>query len=473
MRAVPLALALMLPLSAGAAEPDPAISTFTLDNGLVGVVIEDHRAPVVTNMVWYRVGSADEPPGQSGIAHFLEHLMFKATETLEDGEFSRIVSENGGQENAFTSYDYTGYFQRIAADRLDLVMGMEADRMANLAPTAEGVLSERDVVIEERRQVVENDPGGPFGEQRRAALYVNHPYGRPVIGWKHEMEEFDREKALAFYRAHYAPNNAILVVAGDVEPEEVERLARKHFGPIPASEEVAPRLRPQEPPPAAARRVEFRDPRVRQPYVSRSYLAPQRRPGDQDEAAALSVLAAVLGGSGITSIMAQQLQLEEGIALDAGAYYADTGLDPQSFGLYVVPKPGIDLAEAEARMDAAIARFIEEGPDPAQLERIKTRIRAAETYQLDDQQSRAREIGTALTTGLTLADVEAWPERLQAVTARDVQEAARTIFRPEASVTGWLMAPDAAPGEADAVPEPAAMPAQGARADTPAEKVAP
>ncbi len=443
MRAILTVLGLMLltPHQLAAA-PDPAISTFTLDNGLTGVVIEDHRAPIVTSMVWYRVGSADEPPGQSGIAHFLEHLMFKATDTLQDGEFSRIVAENGGQENAFTSYDYTAYFQRIAADRLDLVLGMEADRMGNLAPTPEGVLSERDVVLEERRQRIGNDPGGLFGEQRSAALYLNHPYGRPVIGWQHEIEAYTRDEALAFYRAHYAPNNAVLVVAGDVTPAEVERLAEKHFGPIPASDAVEPRLRPQEPPPAAARRVEYRDPRVRQPYVIRSYLAPQRKAGDQDEAAALSVLAELLGGSGITSVMGRQLQLEEGVALDAGAYYSDTGLDPQSFGLYVVPKPGVSLGEAEARMDAVIADFIEEGPDPAQLERIKTRIRAAETYALDDQQARARRAGEALTTGLTLADVEAWPERLQAVTAEDVLEAARTVFRPEASVTGWLMAPE-------------------------------
>lgn len=456
MRAILTALTLTLlpPAVATAAPDDPAIHTFTLDNGLQGVVIEDHRAPVVTNMMWYRVGSADEPPGQSGIAHFLEHLMFKATETLEDGEFSRIVAENGGQENAFTSYDYTGYFQRIAADRLDLVMGMETDRMVNLAPSAEGVLSERDVVLEERRQVVENSPGGPFGEQRQAALYLNHPYGRPVIGWEHEMEEFTRDSAMAFYREHYAPNNAILVVAGDVEPEEVERLAEKHFGSIPASEAIEPRVRPQEPPQRAARRVEYRDPRVRQPYIVRSYLAQPREAGDQDEAAALAVLAELLGGSGITSVMAQQLVLEEDIALDAGAYYSETALDPQSFGVYVVPKPGVSLAEAEARMDAVIARFIREGPDPAQLERIKTRIRAAEIYQLDNQQGRAREIGAALTSGLTLADVEAWPEQMAAVTAEDVQAAAREVFRPEASVTGWLMAPEEAAPNAEETPLP-------------------
>jgi zinc protease len=399
-------------------------------------------------MVWYKVGSADEPPGQSGIAHFLEHLMFKATDKLADGEFSKIVSANGGDENAFTSNDHTAYFQRIAADRLDLVMGMEADRMVNLDPGAAAVLAERDVVLEERRQVVENSPDGPFGEQRRAILYLNHPYRFPVIGWEHEIEEFTVEKALAFYRAHYAPNNAILVVAGDVDADEVERLAEKHFGPIPASDLVPPRIRPQEPPPRAARRVEYRDPRVRQPLLARSYLAPQRKPGDQREAAALEVLAQLFGGSGITSVMAQALQIGEDVAIDTGAGYSDVGVDTQNFTVFVAPKPGTDPAEAEARLDALIDRFLEEGPNTAQLERVKSRMRAAEIYALDNQNRRARQIGAALASGLTLEDVADWPDLLQQVTAEDVADAARAVFRPEASVTAWMLAP-----EPDGVPE--------------------
>lgn len=433
------AAVLLVPLAVSAAGPDAAVSSFTLPNGLVGVVIEDHRAPVVTQMVWYKVGAADEPPGQSGTAHFLEHLMFKATDTLADGEFSRIVAENGGDENAFTTADYTAYFQRVAADRLNLVMGLEADRMVNLAPGPDTVPFERDVVIEERRQRIGNSPDALFYEQMRAALYVNHPYGRPVIGWPEEMQDFTREQALAFYRTHYAPNNAILVVAGDVDPAEVERLAAAHFGPIPASPAVEPRARPQEPEPIAARRVEMRDPRVAEPYVSRLYLAPQRRPGAQQEAAALTVLASLLGGSGVTSVMAQELELGDAIATGSGASYSGVGVDPGAFSVYVVPKPGVGLEAAEARLDALIADFVAEGPDPAQLERIKTRIRAADIYELDSQQGRAREIGAALATGLSLDDVDAWPEALQAVTAEDVQAAARALFRPEASVTGWLM----------------------------------
>lgn len=432
--------AVVVPFSASGQSLGEDIHKFTLDNGLEAVVIEDHRAPVVTNMVWYKVGSADEPPGESGIAHFLEHLMFKATETLDDGEFSRIVSANGGDDNAFTTMDHTAYFQRIAADRLDLVMGMEADRMVNLDPGEAGVLSERDVVLEERRQRVGNSPYGPYNEQRQATLYLNHPYGKPVIGWPQEIAAFTEETAMDFYRQHYAPNNAILVVAGDVTVEEVKALAEKHFGSIPASDAIKPRVRPQEPEQMAARRLEYHDPRVRQPNLSRAYLAPTRQSGDQGEAAALTVLAELLGGSGITSLLARELQFGPGaIALGSGAYYSDEGVDPKSFNFYVTPKPGVSLEEAEAGLDRVIASFLENGPDPVELERIKAQIRASRIYALDNQQQRARNVGNALTAGLTIEDVLAWPDELEAVTAEDVLAAAQSVFNLKSSVTALLM----------------------------------
>lgn len=294
------ALSSFLSLIALPAFAGPAITSFELENGLQAVVIEDHRAPVVTQMVWYRVGSADEAPGETGIAHFLEHLMFKGTDKIPEGAFSKLVAENGGQDNAFTSYDYTAYFQRIAADRLDLVMGMEADRMVNLRLTNEIVLPERDVILEERNSRIENDPGSLFQEQMSATLYLNHPYGSPVIGWRSEMEELTLNDALDFYAAHYSPDNAILVVAGDVDPAEVEAMAKKHFGPIPP-EGVIPRRRTAEPPQLAAREIEMADPRVRQPYVIRRYLAPSRRTAGDETAASLAMLAQVLGGGGVTS----------------------------------------------------------------------------------------------------------------------------------------------------------------------------
>ena len=447
IRAVCTVFFAAISLSWSPSEARAPVTTFSLDNGMEIVVIEDRRAPVVTHMVWYRAGAADEPPGKSGIAHFLEHLMFKGTKQIEPGEFSRIVAANGGNDNAFTSHDYTAYFQRIIADRLELVMDLESDRMTNLVLTDEHVLPELDVVLEERNQRVENSPGALFSEQRNAALFLNHPYGRPVIGWRHEIEDLDREDALDWYDAHYAPNNAILVVAGDVDPEEVKRLADIHYGPIPPSDTIVARTRPQEPPHTSPRRLDFKDPRVRQPYVIRAYLAPERNAGAQETAAALTILAEMLGGSGITSVMGQKLQIEQELAVATGAFYSGEGLDQRSFGLYVVPRPGISLAEAEDGMDAAIAAFIEEGPDPEHLARIKTQIRAAEIFALDNQEQLARRYGAALTQGLTVEDVEAWPSVLEAVEPDDLIAAAQLVFDKNKSVTGWLQGTVADAGE--------------------------
>lgn len=223
------------------------VSHFTLDNGLEIVVIEDHRAPVVVHMLWYRAGAADEQPGVSGVAHFLEHLLFKETENFEAGALSRVVAENGGSDNAFTSQDYTAYFQRVAADRLGLMMEMESDRVRNLILSEDDIATERDVILEERAQRTDSEPGALFREQINAAAFLNHPYGIPVIGWRHEMENLSREDAAAFYERFYAPNNAILVVAGDVAPEEVLELAKTHYGPLAPTPDMGERARVQEP----------------------------------------------------------------------------------------------------------------------------------------------------------------------------------------------------------------------------------
>lgn len=416
-------------------------TSFTLDNGMEVVVLQDHRAPVVVNMVWYRVGSADEPRGQSGIAHFLEHLMFKGTDTLERGEFSRTVSENGGRDNAFTSYDYTAYFQRVAADRLELMMQMEADRMVNLRIEEADMLTERDVVVEERNQRTDNEPGGLFGEQRRAAQYLHHPYGTPIIGWRHEIDELNLQNALDFYDLHYAPNNAILIVAGDVEPDEVRILAERHFGPIPANPAVLPRDRVDEPPQLAERRLIFEDPRVAQPYVIRTYLAPERDPGAQRQAAALTLLAEVLGGSGATSVLGEALQFDTQKAVYTAAFYSGISLDDTTFGLIMVPSAGISLQEGEEAMDAVVAQFMRDGVDPVQLDRIKRQLRAALIYAEDDIQGLANRYGQALTSGLTLADIEAWPEILQSVTPDEIMAAAADVFDRRRAVTGWLRQP--------------------------------
>jgi zinc protease len=421
--------------------PAAAQQMFTLDNGLQVVVIEDRRAPVVEHMVWYRVGAADEPPGLSGIAHYLEHLMFKATDTLASGEFSATVEANGGRDNAFTSWDYTAYHQRVAADRLGLMMQMEADRMVNLRLDLSDWLPERDVILEERSQTLESSPDRLLNEAMRRALFQNHPYGRPIIGWRHEMEILDDVVAKDFYRQHYAPNNAVLIVAGDVAADEVLALAEAHYGAIPARADIGPRLRVAEPPASAERRVILRDPRVGQPFASRIYLAPNRRPGDQAQAAAFQILAAILGGSDQTSVLERRLTFEAGVSLSAWASYGGTGLDYGIFMLGIVPAQGISLQAAEDALDAEIARFLDEGVDQAQFDRVMRQIRAQEIFTLDDTGRRARNIGTALMTGLTLDDATGWLAALQAVTPADVMDAARMLDRRQ-SVTGWLLQED-------------------------------
>lgn len=439
-----IALALTLVLPAAADEP---VTTFTLDNGLDVVVIEDHRAPVVVQMIWYRVGAADEPAGHSGIAHFLEHLMFKGTEKVAPNAFSGIVEAQGGDDNAFTSWDYTAYYQRIAADRLDLVMEMEADRMRNLRLTEDDVATERQVILEERAQRTDTDPGSLMMEQVRAAQFMNSPYGVPVIGWRHEMAQLTREDALSYYQRFYAPNNATLVIAGDVTPEGVKALAEKYYGPLKPSEGIGPRQRPQEPPQLAERRITFEDERVSEPYVYRSYLAPERDPGNQKDAAALTVLAELLGGNGQTSVLARALQFDTQTAVYTTAFYDGTTIDDGTFGLMVMPAQGVSLGDAEAAMDRVIAEFLEKGPDAAAMERIRTQVRANRIYARDDVQRMANRYGQELSVGLSMADIDSWDEALASVTAEDVVAVARKVLDRKSAVTAWLTRP-AAEGEA-------------------------
>ena len=416
------------------------VTTYQLQNGMDVVVIEDHRAPVVVHMVWYRSGSADEPPGQSGVAHFLEHLLFKATDTLESGEFSRVVAENGGSDNAFTSYDYTAYYQRVAADRLELMMQMEADRMNNLRLTPEDIVTERGVILEERNQRTDNNPNALAREQMRAVQYLNHRYGVPIIGWRHEMETLDMDDALDFYDLYYSPNNAILVVAGDVLPRDVFELANKYYGVIPAEENLPERFRSAEPPQTAARRLTYLDDRVAQPYVSRSYLAPERDPGDQETAAALVYLAELLGGSQFSSALGQALQFDTQTAVYAGAGYSGLSLDDATFNVTVVPAQGVTLSDAEAAMDQVLVDFLASDIDPDQMDRIRTQLRAQEIYALDNVEGIANRYGRALAMGLSVEDVQAWPEVLQSVTAEDVLAAAAEVLDSRRSVTMWVAA---------------------------------
>src|SRR3974390_110373 len=322
-------------------------ATFTLPHGLQVVVSPDHRTPVVTQMVWYKVGSADETPGKSGLAHFLEHLMFKGTAKHPVGEFSQTVLKVGGNENAFTSTDYTGYFQRVPREQLGKMMEFEADRMTGLILKDENVLPERDVVLEEYNMRVANNPEGRLIEQIMAALYLNHPYGRPVIGWHQEIEKLDREDALAFYKRFYAPNNAILVIAGDVDPEEVRPMAEQTFGVVPPQPAIpARRVRPREPEPAAARTVTLSDPRVEQPSLRRYYLVPSAATAAAEESAALDVLAQLMGG-GNNTYLYHKLVVDHPLAVTAGASYQGTSLDATQFAISASPRPGVEFSQTD------------------------------------------------------------------------------------------------------------------------------
>ena len=420
------------------ANTGPEISHFVLPNGLEVVVIPDHRVPVVTHMVWYRVGSADEPPGVSGIAHFLEHLMFKGTEKNPSGKFSKVLATIGGQENAFTSNDYTGYYQRVAKEHLPTVMAFEADRMTGLVLTDDNVLPERDVVLEEYNTRVANSPDARLGEQVAAALYLNHPYGRPVIGWKHEIEKLNREDALAFYRRFYAPNNAILVVAGDVTADEVKKLAEETYGKIERRPEVGPRKRPQEPDVKAIRQVTLADPRVAQPSLQRAYLVPSDMTAKPGESEALDVLAHVLG-SGQNSRFYRKLVEDRRMANNANASYSGTSVDATRFSIYAMPRTGTSLADLEAGIDEVISEVVQNGVTAEELERAKTRIIADAVYARDNQATMARWYGGALVAGATVEQVKSWPDRIRAVTADSVREAARKWLQKPQSVTGYLV----------------------------------
>ncbi|HUZ31720.1 MAG TPA: pitrilysin family protein [Xanthobacteraceae bacterium] len=436
----------MLPLVAllgavgvgGNAVADPEVTHLTLSNGLEVVVIPDHRAPVVTHMIWYKVGAADETPGKSGLAHFLEHLMFKGTTRNPADRFSLAVAAIGGQENAFTTSDYTGFFQRVPRDHLKEMMAFEADRITGLVLTDAVVRPELNVVLEEQNMRVANNPNSRLAEQMDAALYLNHPYGRPVIGWRPEIEKLDRDDALAFYRRFYTPNNAIVVVAGDVTPEEVKADAEDTYGKVAPRADIAPRQRPREPQQEAPRTVTLADARVEQPSMSRYYLTPSRTTAKPGESEALEVLAHILG-SGANSRLYRTLVVERKVALNAGAYYSDTALDYGKFGVYASPQPGKTLQDVEAAVDAVLTDVCENGVTKDELALAKIRLIADAVYAQDNQVTLAHWYGAALATGETVEMVQRWPDHIRAATAAAVSAAARQWLDRRSSVTGYLV----------------------------------
>ncbi len=464
---LPRLLATLFALMLLAAQPARALNvkvhTFTLDNGMQVVVIPDHRAPVVTHMVWYRVGAADEPAGKTGLTHYLEHLLFKGTKKIKPGEFSKIVKRHGGNDNAFTSRDYTAYFQRIAKEHLPLVMELEADRIANLQLSEKDVKTELEVIKEERRMRTENDPRALFSERLYAALFTAHPYRRPVVGWMADVEHLTLADVMAHYRRFYTPANAIVVVAGDVTPEEVKKLAEKYYAPLKNTAPKTIRWRTPEPPPLTERRLTMRDPRVRQPTFQRLYVAPAYRTAKGKEAHALDVLAEALGG-GTTSVLYRKLVVQEQVAAFAGAFYSGNDRDYGTFGIYAVPAPGTSPEKLEARIDATLREVLANGINEKRLTRTKNAMIASAIYALDSQFALARIFGSALTADSTIDSVLQWDERIATVSGEDMLAAARKVLKPANSVSGWLLpAPRKTASAAQATPAKA-MPAARAPA---------
>jgi zinc protease len=407
-----------------------------LDNGMKVVVREDHRAPSVVHMVWYRCGSIDEPEGVTGVAHVLEHMMFKGTPTVGPGQFNARVAARGGRDNAFTSHDYTAYFQQIPPAHLDEMMALEADRMQNLALTEQEFTQEIEVIKEERRLRTDDNPRALVYEQLMATLYQAHPYHHPVIGWMTDLNAMDAEDARAWYRRWYAPNNAVLVIAGDVEHEAVFELARRHYGAIaPAS---LPRRRiSNEPAQRGPRATVVRAP-AELPYVALAWPVPAiRNPAADREGYALSVLAAILDGYD-GARLTRHLVREQQIAVSAGAGYDGINRGPALFVLEGSPSPGQSVAALEAALRAELQKIRDEGVSAAELARVKTQALATRIYARDSLMGQAMNIGQLESTGLDWRDDDIIIEGIRAVSAEDVQAVARRYFSDDTLTTARL-----------------------------------
>ncbi|HEV2561035.1 MAG TPA: pitrilysin family protein [Rhizomicrobium sp.] len=409
---------------------------FALQNGMQVLVIPDHRAPVVTQMLWFRVGAVDDPPGLSGLAHFFEHMMFRGTPSVPNDQFSQTVARNGGEDNAFTTHDYTAFYEQIAKDRLRIVMGLEADRMANLNLSDPNVRTERDVVMEERRMRIDNDPQALAREQMEAALHLSHPYGRPVIGWPDEIRHIGRAEANDFYTHHYAPNNAILVVAGDVTREDVRAAAEAEFGKLPARE-LVPRADFAQPPRLAETRMVIARPDVKVPVFERIYRVVSYTEAKPGEAEALETLAQLLGGDA-TGILYRKLVVDTKLASDVDVSYDGYARDAGEFTISAVPRLGVRLETLEAVTDSVLKAYARILPKAADLERAKTQLVADATYQRDSQYQLATAYGQALAIGLTVDDVEEWPDRIRAVTGQALRDAAANDLDKREAVTAYL-----------------------------------
>ncbi len=430
-------------------------SDFTLSNGLQVVVVPNHLAPVVSQMVWYKVGAADEVAGKNGLAHYLEHLMFRGTPDIPANEFSKIIAAQGGRDNAFTAYDYTAYFEEVAGDRLSMIMQMEADRMHNLRITAETAEPELHVVQDERQQRTDNDPEGRFIEKLDNQFMPHYPYGRPVIGWKREIEKLSVIDAQKFYKAHYAPNNAVVIISGNVTVEEVMRLAAATYGRVPR-QSVSPRPVFASAPLPKKQEFTKTDAGVEQPQIIWRFVAPSYATQKDNAAYAYEVLAQVLDG-GETGVLYKKLVTEQGIASGVESGYDPDARGETNFTLAAAPRPGKSVKKLKEALRATMRDIAKTGLDAATVDRAKQRMQRTAIFAREGLMVPGYAFGMALTTGHTVADVEAWPDRINAVTTDQVNAALREVAGTKRQMLGALL-PDA---HATAAQREAAQPILG------------
>ena len=427
--------------------------TFTLANGLQVVVVPNHLSPAVAQMVWYKVGAADEAMGASGLAHYLEHLMFRGTKKIPAGAFSPLIAAQGGRDNAFT-YDYTAYHEVVAADRLAMVMQMEADRMQNLNITPETATPELSVVLDERQERTDNSPEGKFAERINHALFPAHPYGIPVIGWKAEMEKMTPDSAAAFYRHHYAPNNAVVVISGNVDVAEAKRLAAAIYGPVPARD-VAPRSLFPPPQTPHEKRIVAEDAGVQQPQFALHIVVPSYATQQAHEASALEVLAEALGGGEVGELY-RRLVVNQKIAASLDVDYDPQARGPATFTFAATPQPDCAMEKFEKAFDKTLRQLAQQGLSASAVESAKDRLRRSAIFARDSLLAPGYVFGMALTTGQSVQDVESWPDHINAVTQADVNAALRTLAANPRRVVGILLPDPNATPEARAKAQDAA-----------------
>jgi len=443
-----IAWLLCLPLTAQAAVFYP--QDYKLDNGLELIVVPNHLAPAITQMVWYKVGSSDETAGQTGLAHYLEHLMFRGTSTMAPGDFSKIIAAQGGSDNAFTSYDYTAYHETVAADRLEMAMKMEADRMHNLQIKPETAVPELSVVLNERQQRTDNDPEGRFTEKVRNTLMPNYPYGTPVIGWKAQIEKLTAENATQFYGQHYAPNNAVVIISGDVEPEKVLQLAKSIYGVLP-KHEIPPRQAFGQAPMPERHSLVMVDAGIEQPQLELNFVVPSYATQKAKEAYAYEVLGEALDG-GEVGLLYKSLAVEQKLASGVEAGYDPDARGPAIFAIALTTRPGVDPKVLEKALMDKLQALAKTGLEEKTVKAAKERMRRTAVFARDDLMMPGYSFGMAITTGHSVNDVEAWPDRIEAVSLAEVNAALRDLMANPRTLSAMLL-PD--PNATQAVKEAA------------------